>query len=557
MRLFLLLFYILLAPLTAQTYPKLYNEISKELFTSIPAIEQLSKNKNLHEICSHYLKHVNNTLNLGYVLDEKPSKKASKVYLIKLRELQKALGYITRTQIEEMSKAMETNDVHSFYMLHSIILPHTYDDKAFKAKVETFLDTHPYQSVETKKVIPPTQMQSISTKQPKKICTKIAKEQLIHLGNPYKKLYKDDIYPRNIWDMQRFKQYIYLGSGNASNIGPSPNAGAVTVLKIDTNNSKITNAYHSSEEQISTFRVLNNNLYIPGRDATQSWQFGNYYRLHTNGSWQKYRNIPDAQYVYDIVYFDGRLFCALGSHHKAAVGISNKTHTHFATKALGDDIHEQAYTFLQLNDTLYITKTFTPVALRNQRHHHYYPVAEYNMHVAFNPRRDITIETMFPNTQLETMQYARIAKSEKFDNKAVYIGSYIREDGQEEPFGIYLCSSLEYADEDVKPIHLPEDTIPYDMIIRDEGLYILTYNTFKESISVFYASKSNPTLAKKILHFDASTFARSFEKSEHAFYFALGCRVSDNEDWDSNELSPECGEIIQINIRDIKPYLST
>ena len=124
------------------------------------------------------------------------------------------------------------------------------------------------------------------------------------VGNPYSKLYRSGefIYARNIWDMQVFNGKVFFGGGNSNNFKPAPNAGRVPVFSFNPKTNKFTNEYTVAEEQIDRFRVIEDKLYIPGHDATQKWDFGNFYTRTKSGKWKKYRTIPNTLHVYDIDY---------------------------------------------------------------------------------------------------------------------------------------------------------------------------------------------------------------------------------------------------------------
>ena len=123
-------------------------------------------------------------------------------------------------------------------------------------------------------------------------------------------------YSRNIWDMQLYQGKIYIGIGNSSTIGPSVNAGPIPVYYFDPIAEEYgENEFIVDEEQIDIFKIIQGDLYIPGHDATESWDYGNFYNSSGDGNWTKTRNIPNGVHVYDMEYHDGKLFAALGTAH--------------------------------------------------------------------------------------------------------------------------------------------------------------------------------------------------------------------------------------------------
>lgn len=149
-----------------------------------------------------------------------------------------------------------------------------------------------------------------------------------NIGNPTRARWPDNNvlrYSRNVWDMQTFNNRIYIGSGDMD-----ANTGPIDILYYDPVSSTFkkdqttgTNyqcgAGCVDDEQIERFRLLNNQLYIPGYDAREDWQFGNFYRLEQNG-WVKYRNIPEGLHVDDFDIFNNQLFVAMS--HNATVDAS-------------------------------------------------------------------------------------------------------------------------------------------------------------------------------------------------------------------------------------------
>ncbi len=135
--------------------------------------------------------------------------------------------------------------------------------------------------------------------------------QIVNLGNPLNIKYPDNtpkVYARNIWDMYAFDNKIYFGGGNSSNADPAPNAGPADLWSFNPATQSFIKEYTLAEEQIARFREFDGQLYIPGHDSRESWDFGNFYRLEA-GTWKKYRTIPNGVHVYDIYKWGKQTLC--------------------------------------------------------------------------------------------------------------------------------------------------------------------------------------------------------------------------------------------------------
>ena len=117
---------------------------------------------------------------------------------------------------------------------------------------------------------------------------------------------------RTVWDLQAWQGQLYIGSGYSGNSGPAANAGPVDVWSFDPESGLFVNHLTVDDEQIDRYCVLPDGLYIPGHDATESWEYGNIYFERGSG-WQKLRTLPNAVHVYDVAAFEG-LFIAVGAN---------------------------------------------------------------------------------------------------------------------------------------------------------------------------------------------------------------------------------------------------
>ncbi len=363
-----------------------------------------------------------------------------------------------------------------------------------------------------------------------------AKESFTFLGNPYNKQYKDGelIYAKNIWDMQYFNGLIYIGAGNSSNEGPAQNAGRVPVFSLDPKTDKLSFEYEVAEEQIDLFKVYKNTLFIPGHDATEKWQFGNIYKK-SNEKWNKYRTLPNALHVYDLVLKDEKIFTAVGLNKFGAVFISDMNANNWEEVSQGSG---RVYSFLEVGNELFATKTFKVNDVNKLS------VTQWEKSKnSFLDRLDLNAYKMFPNTNFENKSI-KIIKPLKFDEKSsFYIGAYKHNDHQNIPFGLFKVS-MNNKNLEVTKVILPNEFIPRDIIKRDNDLYLLINKN--QDIKVLKFKKNSLEKYEEIISFSYGTFARSFEESNGCFYFGMGSEIKDENNWNKSELKEETGNILKV-----------
>ncbi|HHC11554.1 MAG TPA: hypothetical protein ENK79_02835 [Campylobacterales bacterium] len=372
------------------------------------------------------------------------------------------------------------------------------------------------------------------------------------LGNPYSIIYKSGefIYARNIWDMQVFNGKLYIGSGNSNNFGPAPNAGRVPIISYNPISDKFTTEYTVAEEQVDCFRILDDKLYIPGHDATQKWDFGNFYTRTKEGKWNKYRTIPNALHVYDITKYNNKLFVALGLNTVSAVGLSGDNGHNWNIQQMGLS-YSRVYSFLKVSNNLYACKSFSPKWHRNKywskkRKKNYYSVGEYDG-IFFKERYDLDSNRLFPNTYLDFKKTKKIIRSESLKNKAIYLGAYIHNNSHQGiPFGAYIATSLEKNKVNIQKVNLPKGYKPWDIIVRYKDVYILCYSLISFRISVMHAHIDNLIDWNELFYFKSISFARSFELLDGDFYFGIGSEIDNYKNWKQDELAPDTGNILRV-----------
>lgn len=378
------------------------------------------------------------------------------------------------------------------------------------------------------------------------------------LGNPYQDRYRDgeSVYARNIWDMQSYQGALFIGAGNSSNIGPAQNAGPVPIIRFDPMKQTFIGEGNVDDEQIDVFQINDDQLYIPGHDPRQNWDWGNFYHREKNGTWVKHRNIPGGLHAYSLAWHQGKFFGAIGIIEGAAVSISDDKGKSWTVTPIG---RSRTYGFLLVANKLYATKRFPSSAqwkkLSVDERTQNYAVYEFIQPNKFVVRDDITHETLFPRAKLQPKQATKVVRSLATGEKNIYIGAYTHNDHQFLPFGIFVASSLEKGHIKVEKIPLPEEDKPWDLLLNGGYLYVLT--SIKHGgdvkVRVLRSPVNNLANLSEVLEFTAKTFARSFEILGNDFYFGLGSEIENPEQWRQEELNPETGQILRI--RNVLPKI--
>ncbi|MDH5523377.1 MAG: hypothetical protein OEY01_05230 [Desulfobulbaceae bacterium] len=373
-----------------------------------------------------------------------------------------------------------------------------------------------------------------------------------HLGNPYSSRYPkpEQTYARNIWDMIGFKGKIYLGAGNSSNNGPSPNAGPVPVMAYEPATKSFSSPFTTNEEQIDQFYLFDDVLYLPGHDPQENWNLGNLYLTSDGRKWQKKRTIPFAVHTYCLHLFQGQLFAGLGTANGAAIASSDNLGLNWdlslfkATRRFNN--------FLEVNQRLYAADLIAGDAYRKALEQHGAKptpsIFEYAGPQQFTPRPDLTNRELFPDTSPDRHQTYKIMRPRSLGDKALYLGGYAHNDHQFIPFGLYLAESLAKDDIRVKKIRLADNALPWDIHQSTQYVYVLANRKMGDQFEVSVYRSDNLDEWQELFFFSAPTFARSFTLAEGIFYFSLGGEIADPRHWKPEELAEQTGEILKLDL---------
>ena len=366
--------------------------------------------------------------------------------------------------------------------------------------------------------------------------------QIEYIGNPYKMKYVsiEDTYSRNVWDLQSYQGRLYIGAGNSANQGPSQNSGPLPLISYLPEKDKFINEGTIYDEQIDVFRVLDGKLFIPGHDATGSWNWGNFYVKDKNKPLKMYRNVPKALHLYDLALIHNTLYAAIGLDEGAAMGSTRDMGKHWKIQKLG---RSRVYGLLPIDHTLFATKKFK----RTSRP--YFSVAKLQQNGQFSARYDLNIYKMFPDTVFR-QKYARLIRAINLGKSAIYVGAYKYNDHQSKPFGLYTAR-LQRNRLAVKKINLGKGVIARDIIKRQNTLYVLATHKEQQGVNnmIFQAKPSNLRHWQKIISFHYPTFARSFELLKGYFYFGMGMDLNVPDEWKKSEMIKQTGDIVRLKTR--------
>jgi hypothetical protein len=108
-------------------------------------------------------------------------------------------------------------------------------------------------------------------------------------------------------DLVVFQDRLYLGYGDADlNLGRNTPIELRYFERVDPEGVRADQT--TDEEEISRFRLLGDQLVIPGVDATEDDLLGNVYLLDSDGGWTKSRSCELGWHVHDVARLGDRLF---------------------------------------------------------------------------------------------------------------------------------------------------------------------------------------------------------------------------------------------------------
>ncbi|MGE3063808.1 MAG: hypothetical protein AB7T10_09305 [bacterium] len=111
---------------------------------------------------------------------------------------------------------------------------------------------------------------------------------------------------RKINELCIFNNRLYIGHGDYG-----VNTGPTDIIYYDLTVKTWNKEFTVDDEAIVNYRIIDSTLYITGVDATEEWDYGNFYEL-TDKGWFKHRTVPNAVHVFDIAKINSTIYLATG-----------------------------------------------------------------------------------------------------------------------------------------------------------------------------------------------------------------------------------------------------
>jgi hypothetical protein len=357
------------------------------------------------------------------------------------------------------------------------------------------------------------------------------------LGNPAARRYPkpEQWTARTPWDLFISDNRLYVGLGDASNDGPTPNAGPVPIIAYDLARNEFIEEAVLLEEQIDRFYTVENQLMIPGEDSRESWDWGNLYVQQSNGHWQQRRTIPRFIHAHTLAFYKGRLYAGgnipdaipkgIGEQrHGSAVASSSDLGIHWQTTGLGG---WRVSEFLQVKGNLYAVDAFAGPGLqawltKQGRQSFYSAIYQLGDTSNWIRRTDLNAEIMLPDTPLAGKRMAIIERSVFWKDTTFYIAAFVTKPGELAIRVAYQAINLNSGHVSVSRLPFSDNTQVWDIASDDTHVWISTATPGLNGRWLNQLHKSTDGHQwQTVLAFEAPTYARSFALNGTSIYWGL------------------------------------
>jgi len=379
------------------------------------------------------------------------------------------------------------------------------------------------------------------------------------VGSPLRDTYPDEddlALARSVYDLQVWDGRLYIGAGEREmNVGPVP------VISYDPVVDEFVEEFVVDEEVILDYVATDERLYIPGSDATESWDSGNIY-IHNGTEWTKRRTLDHAIHVFDAAEFEGLLFAAgmavtgrdplLGGgaiYVSEDLGQTWDRELWLATGAAGMEAYDperpdvSGFTELfRFHDKLYAYGFGMP-------HLYVYEEDEVFAHVTVNVFPGVLTKNGMPCDSLPATEalivspgapaeewkrtydelgvciQGRIHAPVEYGEWLVYIGriDFVgQQKGKHSLDDHYLFAATEFESGMIEQVQVPAGLLPRDLLVIQDTLYLLTTELSGDAYETGIYRTTDLDRWEEVVAFKFMAPAYSFEYLQGHIYVGFG-----------------------------------
>ena len=337
---------------------------------------------------------------------------------------------------------------------------------------------------------------------------------LVELGVVVDTKYGAGSVANKVWDIRVWNGKVYRAAGDYDK-----NTGKAMIAAYDIANRTWDTSFSASDNAIHGFEVIGGKLVAPGVDATESWDYGNYYVLGDDGKWQKIRNLPNGVHCFDMIQCGDRVFAALGTEKaKNTVAVSEDGGKSFTFVPLYKDgvLYDvssyemsRTYEFVQLEGKVYALVYFKTKT-------------GYNRWYIFG-YEDGKMNYLADGTKL--------IDGSSFSRK--YFGGELELNGK-----CYLSTRALYVIEDFSDpaswntISMPNSGKVSDVILRDGVIYVLSSRQDMKTkiyhVVIYKSTTGEPGSFTEVASYDYGGFPMCFDYDGEHFYVGTGLHAIDS-----------------------------
>ena len=330
----------------------------------------------------------------------------------------------------------------------------------------------------------------------------------VELGAPAAAYYDTDYIARAAWDMAIYDGRLYVGCGNfGTNSGPTP---VLSCPLDDVGNWSAEGTV--PDEQVMRFVNLNGRFLIPGCDPVGRPQKGYYYELD-NGEWQTYADLPHGLHNFDLTWFHGRVYAAIGTDRGDYPVAYTEDGVRYETLPFYKDGVPRP------TDQSDVIRSCNLYVLGDTLYADFWYESEDSSRTVFEMYRYNEAEDRFDyvadlKDAIHGGQYG-VAGLPLWGKAALGEWMFLTTG-----YLYYTTDFIEYTE-----LELPNGTAVYDMVMGEDGRLYLLASYVKDDgyqITVYSIGESNPTALRTETAFFYSQMPTAFAVADDCFFIGTG-----------------------------------